>query len=125
MFQTELSPASRKANSLIGTETGLVKLSTVTPVLCIDSVISLAGMGIGLADQATSAVTNFAGKAVGQVADIAADAAHALGDAADNVGDFFSSVFYLPPGRMSAVDMQVTDDASVDELISASRGRAV
>ena len=120
MFQTTLSLASTKAASLIGAEIGLMKSSTMEPVLCLGAlakVASKAASSGGIASDARHVV----GDVVGVVGDVVGDVA---GDAIDAVGDFFSSIFYLSPGRMSAVGTQIAENASVEELISVTRGAA-
>ena len=114
MYQTTLSLASTKAASLIGAEIGLVTASTVEPVMCL-----FAAGKVAQAVDHSGVVSGVAGDVVGAVADVA----DVWDSAVQSVGDFFSSIFYMPPGRMPVGDTQVADNASIDELISSTRGR--
>ena len=100
MFQSTLSPASAKAAALIGAEMGLMTSSTAEPILCLAALGRVAGFA-DEASKAASAGADFAGDALAAV--VNGDVGDAVGDAIDAVGDFFSSIFYLSPGRMSAL----------------------
>ena len=120
MFQTTLSPASTKTASLIPARPGLIEAKGGG-----GGGLAVAGKvasGVAGAASFAAGATRALGISVGEAADAVGDAAS---DAIDAVGDFFSSILYLPPGRMSAAGTQVSDEASVDELISVSRGRTV
>lgn len=113
LYQTKLSASSRKAGSLNDADMGLLASTSLDPILCTGALIDVATY-VGRA--VTSAVQNAV-----QQGDNTQETNTECTDAAF---DFATSALYLPPSRMTAGRTPVSDNASVEELISTTRGRS-
>jgi hypothetical protein len=107
MYRTIQSPASVAAGPLVA-RPGLASAAALEPVLCCPAVVTAV---VGLVQSAvTSAVVNAAENDPG-----------CDGECTDAATAICTSSLYVSPGRLSAGGPRVSDNASVDDLISAIR----
>jgi hypothetical protein len=111
MYRTIQSSASLTADTTI-TRPGLVNATPLLPVLCCPTAL-VAALGIVQAAVIDSAVNAAENDPCSQ------------GECTDAAASICTSSLYVSPGRLSARGPRVSDNASVDDLLSAVRGDIV